>query len=439
MLNIIKQKIKKDIVDNKPKVLSSNNFNNYLNIVKHFPAATKEWSNSIYVYNKNALKLLPVYDNIIIKLIKSYFNLYKVRKKTLKNKKINRKISKRIQKRLRRSITRILVSKAELRHTNNSVVVTLYVYNQQERFLLNKISLADPVLGIKNKMFLRRIKYIKLQGSQVLSQLKKERLLLDNKISLSLLNKFRYHESKWYKKFIKKSLLLDRIKIFFLRKLYINKRKFEKSHLVHLNKMLNNIYDKKVEFNIVNLKYIFLNSDIFSQAIAIKIKKKKRVLRVLKSSLRVVKLPFLNKFADKRRFKKIYLTPITSKLKYFDGLKLNSSFNNNFDVLSQLLKVFNNKKKSPNYIERVILRSIRHKSVNGVRIEASGRLSRRFTASRSVFKVKYKGSLKNIDSSYKGLSSVLLRGHARSNIQYTNIRSKTRNGSFGLKGWISSN
>jgi hypothetical protein len=32
----------------------------------------------------------------------------------------------------------------------------------------------------------------------------------------------------------------------------------------------------------------------------------------------------------------------------------------------------------------------------------------------------------------------LLRGHVRPNIQYTNITSKTLNGSFGLKGWISS-
>jgi hypothetical protein len=31
----------------------------------------------------------------------------------------------------------------------------------------------------------------------------------------------------------------------------------------------------------------------------------------------------------------------------------------------------------------------------------------------------------------------MLRGHQKSNIQYTKINSKTRNGSFGLKGWIS--
>jgi hypothetical protein len=73
----------------------------------------------------------------------------------------------------------------------------------------------------------------------------------------------------------------------------------------------------------------------------------------------------------------------------------------------------------------------------GVRLEAKGRLTRRFTASRSVFKMKWKGSLKDIDSSYKGLSSTILRGYAKSNIQYSIANSRTRNGAFGLKGWIS--
>ena len=86
-----------------------------------------------------------------------------------------------------------------------------------------------------------------------------------------------------------------------------------------------------------------------------------------------------------------------------------------------------------------ILDSIKHKSVTGIRIEAAGRLTRRNTAAKSVFKLKYKGNLKNADSSYKGLSTILLRGHAKSNVQYTKLKSKLRIGSFGLKGWVSSN
>jgi len=93
------------------------------------------------------------------------------------------------------------------------------------------------------------------------------------------------------------------------------------------------------------------------------------------------------------------------------------------------------KKKS---LVKKIIGFIKHKKISGIRLEAGGRLTKRLTASRSLFKIKHKGSLKNIDSSYKNLSSVLLRGHMKSNIQHTKISSKTRNGAFGLKTWISS-
>jgi len=312
------------------------------------------------------------------------------------------------------------------------------VYNEQERVYLHKLRLKDPTLGIKNKIFLKKLKYIKKQGATITRQLKRETRLLDRNINIDILKKYKHHNLRLYCDFIERSCMVESFNMFFLRRLYLNKRKFEKTYLLPLNKLLNNVYDKKVEFNIINLKYFFLNSDIFSEAIAIKIKKKKRVLKVLKSSLKVVKLPFLNRLSSNYNLNKLSLTSFTSKLKYFNSSTSYNDPKSNLDVLTQFLQTLkknnDNIDKSPNYIETAILSSIKLKSVNGVRIEASGRLSRRFTASRSVFKIKYKGSLKNIDSSYNNLPSVLLRGHARSNIQYTNITSSTRNGSFGLKG-----
>lgn len=77
---------------------------------------------------------------------------------------------------------------------------------------------------------------------------------------------------------------------------------------------------------------------------------------------------------------------------------------------------------------------LRDKAVHGVKLEAKGRLTRRYTASRSVFKFKLTGSLFNLDSTTKKFSAVNLRGHVRSNVQYTLINSKTRNGAFGVKG-----
>jgi hypothetical protein len=50
-----------------------------------------------------------------------------------------------------------------------------------------------------------------------------------------------------------------------------------------------------VEFNIVNLKAIYLNSDIFTQAIALKIRNRdNKLLRVLRSFLTMIKLPKVN-------------------------------------------------------------------------------------------------------------------------------------------------
>jgi hypothetical protein len=52
--------------------------------------------------------------------------------------------------------------------------------------------------------------------------------------------------------------------------------------------------------------------------------------------------------------------------------------------------------------------------------------------------MKWKGGLKNVDSSFKGLSAVMLRGIVKSNVQYSLIHSKNRNGAFGVKGWVAS-
>jgi hypothetical protein len=57
---------------------------------------------------------------------------------------------------------------------------------------------------------------------------------------------------------------------------------------------------------------------------------------------------------------------------------------------------------------------------------------------RAIFKYRYVGSLKNVSSSYNNKSSTMLRGFAKSSVEYTVINSKTRNGAFGLKGWVSS-
>jgi ribosomal protein S3 len=168
--------------------------------------------------------------------------------------------------------------------------------------------------------------------------------------------------------------------------------------LQYLKKYLEKIYNKNVEFNLVNLKRFYLNSDILSQSIVIKIRKNRRKL-----------LKFLNNLKRKVKIRnKKNLYQLTSN-------KLNINHNNNS-------------------LEKTILNNIKYKHVTGFRLETSGRLTRRYTASRSISKLRYKGNLLNIDSSYRGLSSVLLKGNLKSNVQYTKLKSKTRIGSFGIKG-----
>src|SRR6266511_3420823 len=93
-----------------------------------------------------------------------------------------------------------------------------------------------------------------------------------------------------------------------------------------------------------------------------------------------------------------------------------------------------NKLLYKNKIKKIVINSIKNKTITGVRLETAGRLSKRHTASRSLFKLRYKGSLKNIDSTYKKLSSKMIRGTIKSNIQYTKLNSIARIGSFGVKG-----
>ena len=298
--------------------------------------------------------------------------------------------------------------------------------------------------SLKESSIIKKINIVSLKGSRIIRKVRKHKNFIIKTLKWKNQN-FLNYETKYYKNFIQKSYSKEMLYLYYTQMLSFNNNKFKNWFLLGLKEIISKIYHKKVEFNFVNLKYLHLNSDIFSESIAIKLRKRQnRLLSVLKKALKLVKLPSLNKlsFYDKKVHKKFINKYKTLNLNTFISM-----LSKDKDVLQGLLyKIFPNmgKTKSSNLSQKKtsllknVLNSIKHKAVYGVRLEATGRLSRRLTASRSVFKLKYKGSLKNIDSSYKNLSSVMLRGNTKSNIQYTKISSKTRNGSFGLKGWVSS-
>lgn len=412
-----------------------NNKKTNIDYIRYFPPINIEWSNSIYTYNKNSIRYLPLIDKNIITLIKCYFNLFNTKHEN-KISSLNKSIKIR-----RLSINRIFVSKVESKHTSSKVIITIYVYNKQKKYFLNKIQQIDKFVQLNNTNF---IKKIKLEIITIIEQINKEKKLLAEKFELKGYENFNNYEEIIIEDFIKKSLEKEMLKIFYENLLYFNRSKFENTSLLKLKNLISQFYNKKVEFNIVNLEYLYLNSDILSESIALKLRKRSnKLLQVLKTSLNMMKLPFIDKLSVSNNL---------NKINYDKTLSLNNIQNLNtllqiffkkyqnideFNTLLQEIFPFFSSKKQED-IQNSVLNCIKHKSISGIRLEVTGRLTRRLTAARSIFKLKYKGSLKNIDSSYKGLSSVVLRGHVKSNIQYANINSKTRNGSFGVKGWVSS-
>jgi len=208
-----------------------------------------------------------------------------------------------------------------------------------------------------------------------------------------------------YGKFINKTLLEKEIVSIAYYKLLLNlnKSKFEDKFLLKLKPLISKIYNKEVEFNIVNLKALYLNSNIFTQAISLKLKNRdNRLLKVLRSFLYMVKLPKVNVMGE--RFN--YINPKKLLINKVKNLRINSLFNkDNLNYLllnlfqsSNFLKNFEQYKEGKldnrkafngtTGLLNCVLNTLKHKSMAGIRLEAKGRLTRRLTASRSVFKIK---------------------------------------------------
>lgn len=218
-----------------------------------------------------------------------------------------------------------------------------------------------------------------------------------NYLVLNIKRRKLYKISMYHISFLKKLFKLQNIIFSSTKSINFNKSKFSNLVLnlrnLGLISLIKKIYGKKVEIKLVELKSIHLNSDVFSSAVALKLRdRKNKAVRVLRRAIiQMVKIPDLH-------------TLIT------------------FDDNTQSMNKNN------------ILNTIKQQVVSGVRFEASGRLTRRLTAMRAIFKYRYVGSLKNIRSSFNNKPSTMLRGYVKSNSQYTIINSKTRNGTFGLKG-----
>jgi hypothetical protein len=217
--------------------------------------------------------------------------------------------------------------------------------------------------------------------------------------------------------------------LYYKRLLLLNQLKLRYIYIQYIINIIKKIYNKNIELNIINLKYFYLNSDIFTKSIINKITKNRtKINNLFKTAIQKVKTVnnikmFRNE--EKKRFNILNIINTIDKRKIKSYL-----FKNPLNKL--ILRIY--KQYSPKINRKIILDRINNKYITGARLEASGRLSRRFTASRSLSKLKYKGSLRNINSSHKGLSSIIMRGNIKSNLQYTNLSSIANIGTFGIKG-----
>jgi len=396
------------IIEKNQKIQSNSERDEYNNII-FYTSSNKEWFSSVYSYNKSYIKSLISNDAVLNKLLRSYCNMLQDKIKIL--------FKRRRDNKIRYSANKIYASRAELKHTNTKLFITLYIYNKQkssiEWFILKILVLVKyrklivdgervfvpnhenriPAL-LKNNFFIFRkwnMAFFKTNNNLIryfLVNLRRKYLKLSNIPTYNI-------------RLLKKLVRLQKILFNSLKLLNFNKSKFNSLNLnlrnLGLISLIEKLYYKKVEINLVELRSIHLNSDVFSSAVALKLRdRKNKAVRVLrKAVLQMVRIPDLH-------------TLIT--------------FDDNIEAMNK-----NN-----------IINTIKQQVVSGVRFEASGRLTRRLTAMRAVFKYRYAGSLKNIRSSFDNKSSTMLRGYVKSNVQYTLINSKTRNGTFGLKGWVSS-
>jgi hypothetical protein len=373
-MSILKKEFKNSNKTNIPKNKDLNKSLLKKNNSVHYPSSVKEWYNSIYNFYKN--NSILSYNIDIYTLLYTYFNYIKA--------KPHNKSQIYYEKYY---TSRIYINNPEIKQFNNKVNITVYIYNRNIMYLYNNLIVYNRLL-YKLNIFIKE--YSKYNSF--------------NSIYKHVIYKY---------EFIKLSIILY-------------KNKFSIKNLLFINNILSNLYSKRVELNIINLKYLYLDSNILAISVAKKLKYKRiYVLGIIRLALNLSKRSYINDyynyFVDKEDTDNIL---INEKPEFF--------YNKNNTLLN-----VNIIDKPCDYKSRVIFYYLNNKIISGIKLQSAGRLTKRLTASRSMIKSDQIGSLKNNKSSLKGLSTLMLKGYVKSNLQYTNINSYKRIGSYGIKSWVS--
>lgn len=351
----------------------------------------------------------------------------------------------------RLSTKKIFIGKGELKHTSDRVVITFYVHNTEKMYLSKAINVVSKSLYCPDKplkMFINKDinnkevitynrpftlneylalpdHYNKWYTDYITSHIELKNLYLSNlilqhKILTKMVSMKIITEEDKNNIFMNLCENIDTfnhpsLELYMLgaknyyestlnRFIYLscfNDVKFTQLFIHKLVLLVQNLYNKKVVFNIVNLNKMHLNSDIFTQAVSLKLRNRdNKLYRVLKSSLRKVRLPNVSRMTE--RYYNVNKNELFVNKIRNNNISSMFTKNNINDPLNNLLLDFfpSAENLKVNYVRgsyiregnislrSYVLKSLKHLKMAGIRIEAKGRLTRRFTASRSVFKMK---------------------------------------------------
>ncbi len=456
-------KIYEKNLNNKYNLIPQNTKMNDTGKIKYLPPYFSEWNSTIYSFSKDFIKNMPLYNNLVNKLIKNYFNLL-----FLSNRYV-------IPKKRRLFLKDIYISNSKIKLTNSIAIITLYTVNLR-KYLFTKYFNYFYYYSIKkewekswdkdkqnwiwvktNSISLTKImknKLLRFMNIEIFNSNLNNKFIINNyiynNIKLDNIKTLLSYKFKLFNNYLisynlyRKIYLTKEIKHIYYQyltilykyshKYFIHNFKYENKNISFIAKLKSNlskIYGKKIKLNLVNLKSIAFNSDIFTKSLSTKLKKRK--FNLIKSMATIVnKGKFITKYQleDKKLSSNKNKNLLENKYK---NLSLVHNTNkNNLDFLLESIYSSNSKKR----IRNIIFDQIKYKNIGGMRLEIKGRLTKRYRADRAIYKLHWKGGLKNIDSSFKGLSSTVFRGYLNSNILYSINKSKRRIGSFAVKGWI---
>lgn len=502
---IFKQNVKKN-----SKLRPFNEIISDVGDIQYFPAWSKEWRNSVYHYNSNLIKNFPVYDINIVKIIKSYFNTY-FNHQFLKYKYIRPKIRRlsfnkiffgkpEIKHTNSKAMVTLYTFNREKSALFQKIMFLEHLYKLFKMLFKTggyvtfkrgggrphplalaldrrkikrdwgggfwSVNQALPPLGgwgygpparvfFSKKPclgFLANFEKLFFKFNIITAILKDKNLLLDFYAYLYALNRCKSKAKQQTNKLFK---LEFKREISFLRKykfkLNLNKYKFEGKFLFRLSNIISKIYSKQIEFNIVNLKNLVFNADLFTEISTLKIKKKKtRAEKIMNIMLNKAKLPIVNRIQEKGRIvKNVDFNLVENKYRTVNLKDILSSWLNLDKLLNKLygggVGINPTLRRASSFLPQtkaaklynIVFNSIKYKNMAGIRMEVRGRLTPRYRADRSVYKLRWKGGLKNIYSSYHGLPVRKNRGHLNPNVGYSIFSSKRRVGAFAVKGWMS--